>query len=416
MKHIIILGDGMADWPVKSLGNKTLLQYAKTPYMDMLARMGRSGRLMTVPEGFHPGSEVANMSVMGYDLSKVYEGRGALEAASIGIDLKPGEMAMRCNLICVENDNIKNHSAGHITTEEADVLIKYLEEHLGDNRVRFYTGVQYRHLLVIKGGDKRLDCTPPHDVPLKPFRPLLVKPISGAENITVPENGADLTPQQTADLINDLILRSQELLKNHPINLKRISEGKDPANSIWPWSPGYRPQMEQLSDKFPQLKRGAVISAVDLINGIGYYAGLRRITVEGATGLYDTNYENKVAAALEALKTDDFVYLHIEASDEAGHEGDVDLKLLTIENLDKRAVGPIYEAVKDWNEPVAIAVLPDHPTPCELRTHTSDPIPFLIWYPGIEPDEVQTYDEVAACEGSYGVLKEDEFINLFMKY
>lgn len=416
MKHIIILGDGMADWPVKSLDNKTLLQYAKTPYMDMLARMGRSGRLMTVPEGFHPGSEVANMSVMGYDLSKVYEGRGALEAASIGIDLKPGEMAMRCNLICVENDNIKNHSAGHITTEEADVLIKYLEEHLGDNRVRFYTGVQYRHLLVIKGGDKRLDCTPPHDVPLKPFRPLLVKPISGAENITVPENGADLTPQQTADLINDLILRSQELLKNHPINLKRISEGKDPANSIWPWSPGYRPQMEQLSDKFPQLKRGAVISAVDLINGIGYYAGLRRITVEGATGLYDTNYENKVAAALEALKTDDFVYLHIEASDEAGHEGDVDLKLLTIENLDKRAVGPIYEAVKDWDEPVAIAVLPDHPTPCELRTHTSDPIPFLIWYPGIEPDEVQTYDEVAACEGSYGVLKEDEFINLFMKY
>lgn len=416
MKHIIILGDGMADWPVKSLDNKTLLQYAKTPYMDMLARMGRSGRLMTVPEGFHPGSEVANMSVMGYDLSKVYEGRGALEAASIGIDLKPGEMAMRCNLICVENDNIKNHSAGHITTEEADVLIKYLEEHLGDDRVRFYTGVQYRHLLVIKGGDKRLDCTPPHDVPLKPFRPLLVKPISGAENITVPENGADLTPQQTADLINDLILRSQELLKNHPINLKRISEGKDPANSIWPWSPGYRPQMEQLSDKFPQLKRGAVISAVDLINGIGYYAGLRRITVEGATGLYDTNYENKVAAALEALKTDDFVYLHIEASDEAGHEGDVDLKLLTIENLDKRAVGPIYEAVKDWDEPVVIAVLPDHPTPCELRTHTSDPIPFLIWYPGIEPDEVQTYDEVAACEGSYGVLKEDEFINLFMKY
>lgn len=416
MKHIIILGDGMADWPVKSLDNKTLLQYAKTPYMDMLARMGRSGRLMTVPEGFHPGSEVANMSVMGYDLSKVYEGRGALEAASIGIDLKPGEMAMRCNLICVENDNIKNHSAGHITTEEADVLIKYLEEHLGDDRVRFHTGVQYRHLLIIKGGDKRLDCTPPHDVPLKPFRPLLVKPISGAENITVPENGADLTPQQTADLINDLILRSQELLKNHPINLKRISEGKDPANSIWPWSPGYRPQMEQLSDKFPQLKRGAVISAVDLINGIGYYAGLRRITVEGATGLYDTNYENKVAAALEALKTDDFVYLHIEASDEAGHEGDVDLKLLTIENLDKRAVGPIYEVVKDWDEPVAIAVLPDHPTPCELRTHTSDPIPFLIWYPGIEPDEVQTYDEVAACEGSYGVLKEDEFINLFMKY
>ena len=220
--------------------------------------------------------------------------------------------------------------------------------------------------------------------------------------------------QETADLINDLILKSQELLKNHPLNLKRMSEGKDPANSIWPWSPGYRPQMPAFSETFPQVKKGAVISAVDLINGIGYYAGLRRIAVEGATGLYNTNYENKVAAALEALKTDDFVYLHIEASDEAGHEGDIDLKLLTIENLDKRAVGPIYEAVKDWDEPVAIAVLPDHPTPCELRTHTSDPIPFLIWYPGIEPDEVQTYDEISACDGSYGVLKEDEFIKEFM--
>lgn len=410
-KHIIILGDGMADWPVKSLGGKTLLQYAKTPYMDKLAAMGRTGRLQTVADGFHPGSEVANMSVLGYDLPKVYEGRGPLEAASIGVDLKPGEMAMRCNIICIEGDHIKNHSSGHITTEEADVLVKYLQEHLGDERVRFHTGVQYRHLLVIKGGSKQIDCTPPHDVPLKEFRPLMVS----VDETSVDEASASpLSPQETADLINDLILRSQELLKNHPLNLKRIAEGKDPANSIWPWSPGYRPQMEPLSDKFPQVKRGAVISAVDLINGIGYYAGLRRLTVEGATGLYDTNYENKVAAALEALKTDDFVYLHIEASDEAGHEGNVDLKLLTIENLDSRAVGPIYEAVKDWDEPVAIAVLPDHPTPCELRTHTNEPVPFLIWYPGIEPDSVQTFDEASVCEGSYGLLKEDEFINAFM--
>lgn len=397
MKHIIILGDGMADWPVKSLGNRTLLQAAETPSMDKLARMGRVGRLMTVADGFHPGSEVANMSVLGYNMPKVYEGRGPLEAASIGVELQPGEMAMRCNIICVEGEILKNHSAGHITTEEADVLVKYLQEQLGSERVRFYTGVQYRHLLVIKGGDKRIDCTPPHDVPLQPFRPLMVK------------GGG------TADLINDLIIRSQAILQNHPINQKRIAEGKDPANSIWPWSPGYRPQMERLSDKFPQVKRGAVISAVDLINGIGTYAGLRRLTVEGATGLYDTNYENKVAAALDALKTDDFVYLHIEASDEAGHEGDIPLKMLTIENLDKRAVGPIYEAVKGWDEPVAIAVLPDHPTPCELRTHTSEPVPFLIWYPGIEPDEVQTFDEVTACNGSYGLMKEDEFINEFMK-
>lgn len=402
MKHIIILGDGMADWPVKSLGNKTLLQYAKTPYMNMLAKMGRTGMLKTVADGFHPGSEVANMSVMGYNLPKVYEGRGPLEAASIGVDLKEGEMAMRCNLVCIDGDILKNHSSGHIFTEDADILIKYLQENLGDERVRFYTGVAYRHLLVIKGGNKNIDCTPPHDVPLKPFRPLMVK-------AQTPE------AEETARLINDLILKSQELLRNHPLNLKRMAEGKDPANSIWPWSPGHRPKMEPLSVTFPSIKKGAVISAVDLINGIGYYAGLRRIQVEGATGLYDTNYENKVAAALEALKTDDFVYLHIEASDEAGHEGDVDLKLLTIENLDSRAVGPIYEAVKDWAEPVAIAVLPDHPTPCELRTHTNEPIPFLIWYPGIEPDGVQTYDELACQEGGYGVMKEDEFIKEFLK-
>jgi 2,3-bisphosphoglycerate-independent phosphoglycerate mutase len=415
MKHIIILGDGMADWQVESLGNRTLLQAANTPYMDKLAREGRVGRLATVPAGFHPGSEVANMSILGYDLNKVYEGRGALEAASIGVDLKPGEMALRCNIICIEGEILKNHSAGHITTEEADVLVKYLQEKLGSERVKFFTGVHYRHLLVIKGGDKRIVCTPPHDVPLQPFRPLLVKPMTGTEDITVPENGAELTPRQTADLLNDLILKSQQLLENHPINLRRAAEGKDKANSIWPWSPGYRPQMTPLQQRFPRLKTGAVISAVDLIRGIGYYAGLRRITVEGATGLYDTNYENKVAAALDALRTDDFVYLHIEASDEAGHEGDVPLKMLTIENLDSRAVGPIYEAVKTWDEPVAIAVLPDHPTPCKLRTHTAEPIPFLIWYKGIQPDQVQAFDEKSAENGSYGLLKNDEFINEFMK-
>ena len=402
MKHIIILGDGMADWPVESLNNKTLLQYADTPYMDELARKGRNGRLLTVAPGFHPGSEVANLSVLGYDLSTVYEGRGVLEAASIGIDLEPDDMAMRCNLICIEGDHIKNHSAGHLTTEEADVMIKFLQEKLGNERVHFYTGIQYRHLLVIKGGNKHLDCTPPHDVPLKPWRPLLVK----AE---VQE------AQPTADLINDLIIRSQELLSNHPINLKRKAEGKDPANSIWPWSPGYRPKMKTFSELFPEVKAGDVISAVDLIKGIGRYAGFHNIEVEGATGLYDTNYEGKAQAAIEALRKDDFVYLHLEASDEAGHEGDIPLKIKTIEYLDSRIVGPIYNEVKTWNEPVSIAVLPDHPTPCELRTHVAEPVPFVIYYPGIEPDEVQTYDEVAAVEGAYGVMKENEFINEFMR-
>lgn len=392
----------MADWRIESLGGKTLLQSARTPYMDRLAKMGRTGMLKTVADGFHPGSEVANMSVLGYDLPTVYEGRGVLEAASMGIDLKEGEMAMRCNLVCIDGDRLKNHSSGHISTEEADVLMRYLQEKLGSERVHFHTGVAYRHLLVIKGGNKALDCTPPHDVPLQPFRPLLVK----AQR---PE------AEETARLINALILKSQGLLENHPVNLKRRAEGKDPANSIWPWSPGYRPKMKPLSVAFPAMKRGAVVSAVDLINGIGFYAGLRRIRVEGATGLFDTNYENKVAAALEALKTDDFVYLHIEASDEAGHEGDVDLKRRTIEYLDARVVRPVCEAVEEWEEPVAIAVLPDHPTPCELRTHTDEPVPFLIWYPGIEPDGVQVYDEYACREGAYGLMKGDELMKEFMK-
>lgn len=402
MKHIIILGDGMADWAVPALGNKTLLQYAETPYMDLLARMGRTGMLKTVADGFHPGSEVANMSVMGYDLYKVYEGRGVLEAASIGVELEPGDMAMRCNIICVEGEILKNHSAGHITTEEADELIQFLNQHLATERIRFYTGVQYRHLLVIKGGDKRVSCVPPHDIPMQPFRQNMVK-------ADCPE------AQSTAELLNTLILKSQELLATHPVNLKRVSEGKDPANSIWPWSPGYRPKMELLSQKYPAIRSGAVITAVDLIRGIGHYAGLQCIDVEGATGLYTTNYEGKAQAAIEALKENDFVYLHVEASDEAGHEGNIDLKLKTIEYLDKRAVKPIYEAIKNWDEPVAIAVLPDHPTPCEHRTHTAEPVPFLIYYPGIEPDEVQCYDEVACRQGGYGTLEKDQFMNEFMK-
>lgn len=396
MKTLIILGDGMADEPIEALGGKTPLQYAETPYMDKLAKLGVTGRLKTVADGFHPGSEVANMAVLGYDLPTVYEGRGVLEAASIGYELKPGEMAMRCNLVCVEGDILKNHSSGHITTREADQLIQFLNEKLGSDRVHFYTGVSYRHLLVIKGGDKRLDCTPPHDVPLHPFRPLMVK----AEVAEA---------QETADLLNGLILKSQEILANHPVNQKRIASGKDPANSIWPWSPGYRPAMQTMQEMYG-FNGGSVISAVDLIRGIGVYAGLKVITVEGATGLYDTNYEGKAQAALEALKTDDFVYLHIEASDEAGHEGDVGLKIKTIENLDKRAVGIIYEALQKWDEPVAIAVLPDHPTPCSIRTHTNIPVPFLIYKPGQEPDSVTRFDEFSVENGKYGILEKDQFI------
>ncbi len=396
MKSIIILGDGMADEPIEMLGYKTPLQYARTPHMDHLARMGVTGRIKTIPDGFHPGSEVANMAVLGYDLPTVYQGRGVLEAASIGVDLSPGEMAMRCNLICVKGNILVNHSAGHISTEEADELIRFLDDELGNERVKFHTGVSYRHLVVVKEGDARLDCTPPHDVPLHPFRPLLVK-------AQAPE------AEETARLLNDLILRSQEILPSHPINRRRIAAGKDPANSIWPWSPGYRPAMRTLMDMYG-IGSGAVISAVDLIRGIGRYAGLEVIHVEGATGLYDTNYEGKVQAALEALRRHDFVYLHIEASDEAGHEGDVKLKVRTIENLDSRVVGPIYKELQSWDEPVAIAVLPDHPTPCATRTHTNTPVPFLICKPGQAPDAVVRYDEYTVSEGQFGILEHDTFI------
>lgn len=387
----------MADEPVAALGGKTPLQYAVTPCMDTLARLGVTGRLNTVPEGFLPGSEVANLSVLGYDLPKVYEGRGVLEAASMGVELQPGELALRCNLICVEGgETIKNHSSGHISTGEAGELIAYLNEKAGSRRIRFHAGVSYRHLLVIGGGDKRLDCTPPHDVPLHPFRPLLVKPL-------------DAGAEETAGLLNRLILRSQELLADHPVNLRRTALGKDPANSIWPWSPGYRPAMQTLSEMYGTGK-SAVISAVDLIRGIGVYAGMEVIHVEGATGLYNTNYEGKTGAALKALKTNDFVYLHIEASDEAGHEGNVALKVETIENLDSRVVRPIYEALRTWDEPVAIGILPDHPTPCAVRTHTAQPVPFLIYKPGQEPDSVTRYDEFSVKNGKFAVLKENQFI------
>ncbi len=410
----------MADWPVASLGNKTLLQYANTPNMDMLAKMGRCGMLKTVQDGFHPGSEVANSSILGYDQNEVYEGRGPLEAASIGVDLAPDDMAIRCNIICIEGDHIKNHSCGRLETEEGDILIKYLQEHLANDPeilakygpvVHFYTGVQYRHLLVINGGSKYLQCTPPHDVPLKPWKPLLVKP--DLEGEAKSGKTTRLSATETADLLNLLIVKSQELLSQHPFNAQRLAEGKDPANSIWPWAGGYRPHMVPLTTTFPQIKRGSVITAVDLIRGIGSLAGLRVIDVPGATGLADTNYEGKAQAAIKALETDDFVYLHVEASDEAGHDGDLELKLKTIEYLDSRMVGPIYSALK--NQEVAIAVLPDHPTPVAHRTHTNEPIPFLMYAPGIEPDSVETFDEVACKQGCYGLLEKDGFIKEFMK-
>lgn len=398
----------MADHPVARLGDKTLLQYADTPNMDMLARTGRTGRLTTIPDGFQPGSEVANTAILGYDLNQVYEGRGPLEAASIGYEMRPDDLALRCNIITLENGLIKNHHGGHLTTEDSDVLIKHLNKCLGNDNIHFITGTQYRHLLIIRNGNKHIECAPPHDHPNEPWRNLMVKPEKGWEELN--EDGR-MSAQETADIINKLIIESQYYLAQ-----KQSQCNEQECLSIWPWGGGYRPKMKPLSEIYPQVKSGSVISAVDLIRGIGHYAGLRILKVKGATGLANTNYEEKTQAALEALRTDDFVFLHIEASDEAGHDGDLDLKLKTIENLDKRVVGPIFKEISTWNDtPVCIAVLPDHPTPVEIRTHINEPVPFLIWYPGIIPDEVQTYNEVSCVSGSYGLLHLNEFIETFIR-
>ena len=408
----------MADLPVERLGGKTLLQYAHKPMMDQLAREGRTGRLVTVPEGFPPGSEVANTAILGYDLNKVYEGRGPLEAASIGYNMVDDDMAIRCNIITLEDGKIITHNGGNLETQDADVLIKYLNEQLakpinereGCERVKFITGIQYRHLLVIKGGSKHIVCAPPHDHPNEEWRPLLVKAVEQA-----PMEQGRLSAQQTADLLNELILKSQELLARHPYNQEKAKKGERQANSIWPWSGGYRPSMQTLMDQYDDIKSGTVISAVDLIQGIGRYAGLRIVKVEGATGLANTNYEGKAQAAIDALRNDDFVFVHVEASDEAGHDGDLDLKLQTIEYLDQRLIAPIYREVETWAEPVCIAILPDHLTPVEMRIHVGQPVPFIIWHRGIEPDEVQQYDEVSCVEGAYGLLRLNEFMNELMK-
>lgn len=401
MKYIIILGDGMADHPIERLDGKTPLMAAKTPYLDALCAKARTGQLITVPQDMPPSSDVANLGVLGYDVHAIYEGRGVLEAASMGVEIAPDEMAMRCNLIALEQGRIKNHSAGHITSEEAGQLIEKLNQECASEKIRFYPGVSYRHLLVMKNGVKDVTCTPPHDVPGTAFKDVLIKPNSQQAG-------------ETADFLNDLILKSQEILKDHPVNQRRIKAGKDPGNSIWPWSPGYKPNMKTFKERYG-INRGAVISAVDLIQGIGVYMGFDVIKVKGATGLYDTNYEGKAEAAVHALHTVDFVYLHVEAPDEAGHEGDVQLKIRTIEDLDRRVIKYIVEQTAKMAKDVTIALLPDHPTPCEIRTHVHGAVPFLIYHPGETPDEVLEYHEKSVEKGYYGVLEGQQFMKALLQ-
>jgi len=401
MKYIIILGDGMADDPATCPDGITPMMAAYKPNIDSLAKKGKTGLLTTVPKNLPAGSEIANMSILGYDPEKCYEGRGVLEAASMNIPIQDNELVMRCNLICIEKNIIKNHSAGHITTKEAKELIHHLNQNLGSTAIKFHPGISYRHLLILKNESKDIDLTPPHDVPGTQAETVMPKPTT--------DQG-----KQTAEQIDSLIRASWDLLNTHPINIKRTQQGKDPANSIWPWSQGYKPHMENFQNTHNI--KAAVISAVDLIKGLGALAGMEIINVDGATGLYDTNYEGKADACIEALKDHDLVYVHVEAPDEAGHEGNYTLKKKTIEDLDKRLVARILDNLNKIDDKIKIAVLPDHPTPVELKTHTKEPVPFLITTIGeTAPDTTEILDEQSAKNGAYGKLEGAQFLNLFLK-
>jgi 2,3-bisphosphoglycerate-independent phosphoglycerate mutase len=398
MRYVVFLGDGMADYPIKELGDRTPLQVADKPNIDSLAGKGRCGLLKTLPEGLPLGSDTANLSVLGYDPRAFSEGRGVLEAASMGIKIADDEVVLRCNVICVQDGKIRNHSAGHISSEEAAVLIKDLNKKFGSARIRFYPGVSYRHILVLKGHEfsKEVECTAPHDVLGTEMNRVLVR---GDEH--------------TSKVLNELIVKSNELLENHPINLKRAEKGEDKANYVWPWSPGRKPKLEKFFDKYG--KKGAVISAVDLLQGIGVCAGFDVIKVKGATGLVDTNYEGKSDAVIKGLESHDFVYCHVEASDEASHQGDYALKVKTIEYFDKRLVWNVLRRIDEIRDDVAIAVLTDHFTPCAKRTHTAEPVPFLIYNPmvNVERGVVKNFDEESCRNGTLGILEGGEFIRQF---
>ncbi len=399
MKYLIILADGLADEPMPELDNQTVVMAAHTPNIDELCRRSVCGMLKTVPDSLHPGREVANMSIMGFDAEKCYQGRGVLEAAAMGIDILPGDLVMRCNLVCVSGNHLVNHSGGHISTHEAGLLIDALNESMGDDTVQFHKGVSYRHVLVVKGGLTGIDFTPPHDVP-------------GALIADVMPRCHNNNP--TFKLITALMQESRRILENHPVNLARKANGKYPANMILPWSAGYKPDMPLLSSMYG-FSSGVVISAVDLIHGIGRLGGLKSLFVEGATGLYDTNYRGKTQAALSALENNDFVFLHIEAPDEAGHEGDYRLKIRTIEDIDQLVVAPVLDYLAKSNDDIAVAFLPDHPTPCRLKTHTRASVPFMICRPDMAPDGVTQYDELSVQQGSVGHLEGTQFIYFLMQ-
>ena len=401
MKYVIVVGDGMADYPVESLGGKTPLMVARTPHMDWMASQGEIGLVRTIPDGFNPGSEIANLSIFGYDPVRYYTGRGPLEAASLRVNLAAVDIAFRCNLVTLKfrgNEIVmEDFSAGHITDEEARKIIAGLNKEMGTKEIQFYAGVSYRHLMVLKNGAARfsslekLELTPPHDIIGKEISPFLPQP---------------------EEPVLALMKESQRLLKNHPVNQAREAKGLLPANSIWLWGQGRSPHMVTLKERFGM--DGYVISAVHLIKGIGMLAGLEVLEVPGITGYFDTNYDGKAQYTLRGLREKDFVYVHVEAPDEAGHMGDLRLKIDAIEAFDEKIVGTILEGMEEFKR-YKVLVLPDHPTPLSVRTHTADPVPYVI-YSNEDGDlsaHGKRFDEVSASRSGISIEKGFELIERF---
>lgn len=384
MKYAIILGDGMGDYPVPALGGRTPLEAADTPYMDMLARTGKVGLVKTVPDGYKPGSDVANLGALGYDASECYTGRSPLEALSIGIDMKDDDVALRTNLVTLGDEEnfadktMKDYSAGEITTPEARELVEFLQKELGSDRFSFHAGVSYRHCLIIAHGSTDMQLTPPHDISGKRI-------------------GEHLPKGAFAEELTDLIVRANKLLSEHPVNKKRVLSGQNPANSIWFWGQGTRPALEKFRDRYGL--SGGMVSAVDLLKGIAIGAGMKSVDVEGATGTLSTNFEGKAKAACDLLDGGcDFVFVHLEAPDECGHQGDLEGKIKAIEAVDGRILRPVYEHLKARGEDFAIMVMPDHYTPVSVLTHTREPVPFLMYSSSATLGDGRPYNEKSAAE------------------
>ncbi|MFH1128671.1 MAG: cofactor-independent phosphoglycerate mutase [Candidatus Omnitrophota bacterium] len=398
MKYIVIVPDGMADYPIKELGDRTPLEAAKTPNFDFIAKEGILGQVKTIPEKMTPASDVANISILGYDPAIYYSGRGPLEAANLGVELENGDVAFRCNLITISQDKLIDYSAGHINSSEASILIKSIDEKLGTNRIKFFPGVSYRHLMLVKRGEElhleNLKCKPPHDI--------IGKKVS--KNLPCGDN---------AEFLINLMRESRKILDNHEINLVRIDLKENPGNMIWLWGQGKKPNMPKFIDKFGLT--GSVISAVDLIKGVGKIIGLDVIDVVGATGYYDTNYLNKAKAALKALKKNDFVFIHIEAPDEAGHNGNLREKITAIERCDQIILGTILEALKG-NKDFRILVLPDHATPIQLKTHVCDKVCFGMFGKGIASKGFLKYSEKEAEKSELYFEKGHELMEYFIKH